>query len=148
MTDPIAKPLTSDDRIYEHIPPPAPDDGPQTTEARISAVERQRERERNELMAVLNLPEGQALIFRILGFCNVYSTTMGNKGAEGRRQVGLWLIDAITKADPEMYPQLLITHLKRVREIAAKEAAIAEDARRKAAPRTVFDRLAAAVGLR
>lgn len=149
MTDPVVSPLTSEDRIYEHVPPPTPTDtSTQANEARVQMIERQRARELNDLMGVLSIPEGQAFVFRVLSWTNPYSTTMGDPGAEGRRQIGLRLIDTIQRADPELYPQLLLTHLKRQREFAAAEATIAANAAKSAPKPGPFDRLARAVGLR
>ncbi len=81
---------------------------------------------------MLKTEAGQAVTMRLLAYCGVYHTTLDDQAAEGRRQVGLWLIDAISKADPELYPVLLQEHLERQRRHKAADAAIAENHRRNA----------------
>ncbi len=131
MTDPI-EPVDSDDKIYADLGPPNYQRIRNSKQLQADAVLRQKQRERAELVAVLKTDAGQAVVMRLLGFCNPYKTTEGDLAAEGRRQVGIFLIKAIDDADPEMYPVLLQEHLERQRRHAATEAAIAENHRRNA----------------
>ncbi len=132
MSDPIDKPISDTDAIYADLGPPNYQRIPNSKQLQADAVQRQQQREHNELIAVLKTEAGQAVVMRLLGFCGVYRTTLGDEAAEGRRQVGLQLIDAISKADPELYPVLLQEHLERQRRHKAAEAAIAENHRRNA----------------
>ncbi len=132
MTDPIAKPISDDDKVYADLGPPDYARIPNTNQLRADVVRRHQQREHNALLAMIASEGGQITLMRVLKFCGIYQTTQEDREAEGRRQVGLFLIAAINDADPEAYPLLLQKHLKRQRDIAASEAAIAEDHRRKA----------------
>jgi hypothetical protein len=131
MPDPIETPISSEDRIYADIGAPDYTTVPNRKELSKQAVQRQIDRERNELLLTLAKPEAQALLMRVLAFCGIYHTTDGDKTAEGRRQVGLFILEMIQKADPELYPELLLNHLERQRRLKENEAAIVEEHRRK-----------------
>lgn len=66
-----------------------------------------KEREANELAAVLNLPEGRRYIWRLLEFCGVYKTSFTGSSEtfflEGQRNVGLRVVTEIMTAYPEAY---------------------------------------------
>lgn len=131
MTDPINRPLLTEDHLYADAPGVrAPGKGDHNREAKIAAAERANERERNALASVLSTDEGQAVILRILDHCRPYQSTISSEPsqsgfAEGRRSVGLWLISALGSVDPEVYPNLLLTHVKRQRDLHSLEAGIA-----------------------
>ncbi len=130
MTDPIENPVDKNDKIYQDLGPPNYQRIPNSKQLRADAVKRQQQREQSNLIAVLKTDAGQEVLMRLLAFAGVHRTTEGDLAAEGRRQVGLWLISAISEADPELYPLLLQAHLQRQRRFAAAEAAIAENHRR------------------
>jgi hypothetical protein len=132
VSDPIEKPIADDDRIYADIGAPNYSRIPNSKQLRADAVLRQKTREHNELVTMLAGEAGQAVLMRLLAFCGIHRTTAVDLAAEGRRQVGLYLISAINDADPELYPLLLQQHLKRQRDLAASESAIAENHRRSA----------------
>lgn len=131
MTDPINRPFTSEDTIYTDAPPmKAAGKGDHNREARIQAAERAHERERNALASVLSTDEGQAVILRILDHCRPYQSTISSEPsqagfAEGRRSVGLWLISALGSIDAEVYPNLLLAHVKRQRQLHGHDAGVA-----------------------
>ncbi len=61
---------------------------------------------------VLKTSSGQALIWEILSMCGIYSSTFtGNsQGAylEGRRSIGLEILQLLEDADKTFYPKLLL----------------------------------------
>jgi hypothetical protein len=127
MTDPLVSPIGPEDSVYPDIAT-SPAKREAVKEAYISALERRRQREHNELVAVLNTEAGQAVIMRILAHCRPYHSTWSMDQsvmvlAEGKRAVGLWLIQEIQHVDPEMYAKLLLHRVKQSRdEIATEEA--------------------------
>lgn len=64
-----------------------------------------REGEVAQLTALLQQEGVRDLLWRVLGYCHlygsVYNKNFGDMAlAEGRRQVGLWLLNEICEADP------------------------------------------------
>ncbi len=135
MADPIHHPFPAEDTIYADVPKT------EATSASARAVNarqqiaadiasHRKETQHNDLSGVLSTAAGQAVIMRILDHCRPYQTTISNEPSqfgfqEGRRAVGLWLIDLIQRIDPTLYPTLLLEHLKHQRELANVEAGIA-----------------------
>jgi hypothetical protein len=111
----------------------APEDmkpGPATTK-RMTARERKDQREHNELVAVLNSEEGRAVIGRILDRCKPYTPNTEADAfrqgiREGQRQIGTWLIGAITRVDPVGYSKLLEDRAQRLEKARTEEALISE----------------------
>ena len=130
MNDPIEKPVPEDDKVYGNLGAPKYTRLPNAKELQAGAVKRQQERDRNALIETMESERGQIVLMNVLKFCGIYQTTQEDREAEGRRQVGLFLISKIIDADPEAYPKLLQQHLERQRSIAAEESAITENARR------------------
>lgn len=128
MTDPIHRPVSSEDEVYGSEGPP------QTNvkvakEQRAAEWERRRDQEKADLSEVLNTEAGQAVLCRLLDFCEVYQSTIkfghadASAFAEGKRAVGLWLIKAMCSIDPLVYAEVLKRHAKRSRQKAGAEAA-------------------------
>ncbi len=68
----------------------------------------------DDLRAVLSSPNGRRFIWRLLKDCKIYeesftgnSTTFYN---EGRRSVGLKILDSVMKADVDMYLKMQLEH--------------------------------------
>ncbi len=123
--DPINRPV--EDAVYADAGPVR--SGEERKAAHTKAYDFQKETERNDLLTVLQSEQGIAVIMRILAHCAPYQPVpMGEHGQagvmEGRRRVGLWLISQIQSVDPELYPRLLLSHLKRQRDSHSLEAAI------------------------
>lgn len=68
----------------------------------------------SQVKAVAQDKNGQAFIWEILSMCDMYSTTFtGNsQGAflEGRRAVGLDILDLLNEMDNTFYPNLMLKH--------------------------------------
>lgn len=154
MNDPVSAAIPPDDPSRGDLPPA--DTRAQSAAARQAIEERRRQREHNDLLTVLATPEGRAVVMRILSYANPYASTIRvinghdevSPVAEGRRDVGLFIVDVITKADPARYARLTLEHLEHKRRMEAEDAAIAEEARRKLAPRSRLERIAERIGLR
>lgn len=129
MADPVSNPLSPEDVVYGDEGPAARSADPKR-QADAEAFERRRDREHNELASVLSGELGQAFIMRMLDFCGPYRSTIsfGHPDAsafdEGKRAVALWLIDKITRIDPDMYATMLMAHVKRKRALISVETGI------------------------
>lgn len=67
---------------------------------------RQREREVNDLRAVLQTDQGRRVMWRLLEHCGVFRSTFTGHGArdafnEGARNVGLFVMGELIAADPD-----------------------------------------------
>lgn len=98
---------------------------------RMSARDRRELREHNELVEVLNTTDGRAVIGRILDRCKPYHANTEPDAfrqgiREGQRQIGAWLIGALTKVDPVGYAKLLEDRAQRLEKTRTEEAVIAE----------------------
>jgi hypothetical protein len=71
-----------------------------------------RNREVDDLKAILSTPEGKRFAWRLLERCGVYQSSFtGNSETffkEGSRSVGLWLIDEFIEAHPKATGELII----------------------------------------
>ena len=65
---------------------------------------------------VLKTKSGQKFIWEILSLCGIYDNQFtGNSGTffnEGRRSVGLDIVQMMNDADPTIYPRLLLERAK------------------------------------
>lgn len=71
-------------------------------------VKRGRERELNDICALLSTREGRRFIWRYLGKCGVFTTSFHNSGSvtaynEGGRNIGLMLLADVNDASPDAY---------------------------------------------
>lgn len=76
-------------------------------EVKKTKSKRKREHELNEFRSLLSTYGGRAYIWRLLSQCGVYkisftgnSTTFFN---EGKRQIGLWVLEEVFEADPASF---------------------------------------------
>jgi len=66
---------------------------------------------------ILDIPQGRTVLLWVLKQCPVYSTSYDEATgvvsafAEGNRNVGLKLIEALGVVDPFVYPKLLVEHV-------------------------------------
>ena len=79
--------------------------------AELKTHKLKRERELEELREVLSKPIGRAVIWRVLEYCGVYRLSYTGLASstdfrEGHRDVGLWLLSEIHKANPSAYIQM------------------------------------------
>ncbi len=125
MVDPISRPF-AEDQFVEGRPtaPKTAKEPEQLRKARVDEATRKDERERNELAAVLQLEPGQAFVMRLLGRCGLYHASPSDSHAQtaftdGQRAIGLWVLEQICSIDPELYPALLMNHVKRQRRLAS-----------------------------
>lgn len=131
MTITPLQPFTEDTAPTGSGPAPAEQ---QPQPRRMSPRERQEQREHNELVAVLNTPEGQAVLLRILDRCKPYhpnneADAFRQGIREGQRQIGTWLIGIVTKVDPVGYAKLLEQRAQRLERIRSEEAIMADQER-------------------
>ncbi len=122
--DPLSRP---EDVAYDDIAPAGVE---KKKEARAKSFDMQKDQERNDLLKVLRTEEGRGFVLRLISHCQPYQTMpMGDIAqaavAEGRRRVGLWVIGEIQRVDPELYPHLLLAHLKHQRDMKGMEATMA-----------------------
>ncbi len=121
MLDPVTKPLPPEDTPYS-------DTGAATItpadrkEQYAQAIDRQRYQEHQDLTAVLSTDAGQRVFMGLLDYCRPYEQLPTAEHAqmamlEGRRRVGLHLINLVQRLDPDLYPALLVAHMKRKRDL-------------------------------
>jgi len=88
-------------------------------------AEYEQEREREELRYILDDPKGRRFLWRLLDYAGVYNSSFtGNSFTffnEGRRDVGLFVLDEVTDADPDAYLEMQRESLNEARE-AEKQA--------------------------
>ena len=70
------------------------------------------DREREDLHRILQSEYGRRFVYRILGETKVYGASYAQDGNdtafnEGKRRIGLWLIQQIESADSRAYLQML-----------------------------------------
>ncbi len=66
------------------------------------------------------------ILWHILGMTGIYTVNYSNEQAaymDGRKSIGLELIDTMNEADPTMYPRLLLEKAKEVQALAQKDGA-------------------------
>lgn len=72
----------------------------------------------NEWREVLRTKAGQKIVWEILAMCGIYSDTFtGNSQTfylEGKRAIGLQILQAMEDADPTAYARLLLEHQKQI----------------------------------
>jgi len=65
------------------------------------------ERDKTELQALLKRRDARFLVWRVLEQCGVYHTNAHIDARaqiqEGRRSIGLWLLEQVLQADPNSY---------------------------------------------
>ncbi len=69
-----------------------------------------RKKELDDFKKVLSIPEGRRVLWRILEEAHVFKTTFtGNSTTffnEGKRSIGLMVLDEVMKASPEKFQQM------------------------------------------
>ncbi len=86
---------------------------PRDVKRRKTKAQLQRERETEELRKLLEYPIMRAFVWRLLEQCGVYHTSFTGEGAttffnEGKRQVGLWMLEEIFASDKNAYSVMQI----------------------------------------
>lgn len=73
-----------------------------------------RERELEDMKFILSTPQGQRVLWRYLEHCGIYRDSFtGNSSTfynEGRRSIGIKLLEDITTASPDAYIKMLTDH--------------------------------------
>lgn len=128
MSDPIEKPIVEDSGMSGA--PLVQKLGKPLTKQEVAAkiFQRKKNRQAQELGAVLATDEGQAVIMRILSDCHIYSDVILDEPRAGQRQLGIRLIKEIHALGDDSYPNLLINHDKRQLRYRAEEDTIEIDA--------------------
>lgn len=75
------------------------------------AQRREREQQLTDLREVLATPQGRRVLWRLLGFTELYHCALeqderADHARRGQRKVGVWLLQEICAADPEMWLQM------------------------------------------
>jgi len=88
--------------------------------------EKRRTREIDDLQKVLKLPEGRRLVWRILSEAGVFKASfslnsMQTAFNEGRRDIGIWLIQDVDRAEPNAYAQMQREYYSELKSKQAKE---------------------------
>jgi hypothetical protein len=85
-------------------------------EIKKNTTENLRERRINDIKAVCNLPQGRRLIWEILDYCGVYGMSFVAGSAditafnEGRRAIGLRLLNRVNNAGKNLMNQIVLEH--------------------------------------
>lgn len=123
MPDPINRPIEdtvfgADETAFD---PVAAADPETQTDEHAKALEAKRRSDSDILAGVMTSDDGQAFVMRILAFCNLYSANLVTGAPDlnafnlGKRSVAVWLVKLIQTLDPELYAQLILSHVKRER---------------------------------
>ena len=79
-------------------------------EKQVKKFDRKRERELNDIKKLVSLVEGRRFLWRILSEAGIYRNSFtGNSTtfyAEGRRSVGLFILEELMRAKPEAFAQM------------------------------------------
>lgn len=59
---------------------------------------------------VMSTRAGKHFIWEVLAYCGIYTdnSAVGDLGIEGKRSVGLEIINMMNDADPKIYPKLML----------------------------------------
>ena len=73
--------------------------------------------EKDDLKKIMSLPEGKRFLWRMLSHCGVFRSSVEHSGSmtyfnEGRRDVGLYLINELHAADSMALSKLMQEHKK------------------------------------
>lgn len=68
--------------------------------------------EKEDMSKVLSLPEGRRVLWRVLSQCGVFRSSVEHSGSmtyfnEGRRDIGLFLVNEINLADMMAFPKMM-----------------------------------------
>jgi len=93
---------------------------------------RREERFIEDVQMILRYPEGRRALFDVLSFCGVYRSIMSEQSnqvfyLEGRRSVGLYLIQAIQQANMSALQQMQMEHYSEQKSQAAQRERVAEE---------------------
>ena len=88
--------------------------------------EKRRVREIDDLQKVLKSPEGRRFVWRVLSEAGVFKASfslnsMQTAFNEGRRDIGIWLIKDIDRAEPNAYAQMQREYYSELKSKQAKE---------------------------
>jgi hypothetical protein len=85
-----------------------------------------------DLRAVLATPQGERVLWRILSKTAPFQPTFARSDresafAEGRRNLGLWLIGELQRVGPDVFPGMLLRHAEAVSLSATNQAEADKD---------------------
>lgn len=88
-------------------------DSPQSKseKLRMEFTRKEIQREKDDISAVLKLPEGRRFVYRLLSRAGIFGSTFYPDAlkmafAEGQRNFGLWLLGEVEVAEPESMLQM------------------------------------------
>lgn len=81
---------------------------------------RRRDREIDDLRAVLKLPQGRRFVYKVLCECGVFKSSFTQNSLqsafnEGKRDIGLELLRALDETEPMAYTQMLQEHFSELK---------------------------------
>lgn len=70
-----------------------------------------RDREKDDLQAVIKIPGGRRFVLKMLGQTGIFTASFSQNSMttsfnEGRRDIGLWLLKEIDEVDPMAFSQM------------------------------------------
>ena len=85
-----------------------------------------KDRELDDLKAVLKKPEGRRFVYQVLSECGVFKSSfalnsMQSAFNEGRRDIGIMLLKLLDEAEPQAYSQMLAEHFSELKSKKPKE---------------------------
>lgn len=112
MNEPTVKPMP---RPVIHEPGFDAGD-PKSVKRRKDLIEAEGLREANDMRAVLAMPEGERVLYRLLGMTGIFKSSFNTNGlamgfAEGQRHIGLLMLASIEAADPAAFIRMQTNHL-------------------------------------
>lgn len=130
MTDPIQRPV-SEDKFFGSplLTKPRSASDPKQVEQSAKREQLVKDHARTDMEEQLSTPVGRRFLLRLLEQCGIYQVSQASEQrsrdlADGRREVGLWLISQIIEADPRAYSALLAQRAEDVERMLAADMAI------------------------
>lgn len=122
MPDPLD--IREDRSIVPDGPPPRTDLPKSRKERDILLYELRRQREGNDLRAVLASDPGLAFLVRLLNRCGIYAKAeVISECDQGKRAIGMQIVHEICALSDDAYPDFLRTARKLLRSWAAEDDA-------------------------
>jgi len=113
-----------EDFVIASAPAPARDLPKSHKKAQELLYELRRQRERNQLLAVLSTEAGLAVLGRILNRCGIYAKAgVISESDQGKRAIGMQLVYDIDALSDDAYPDFLRTFRKLQRVWAEEDNA-------------------------
>ena len=85
-----------------------------------------RDREKDDLQAILKIPGGRRFVLRVLGLTGIFTASFSQNSMttsfnEGKRDIGLWLLKEIDEVDPMAFSQMQREYYSELKSKKAKQ---------------------------